>query len=277
MIDFKKYHHVATKFREFFNSKGMFEVPAQTDLSILACCENPKTVSIFTMAGMTWPQQQSGQMVLEEVLLKNPDLPGVYCFTTSYRDEVDSEMIPGRHDKVFPMVEFEITQDFDGLLSFQKEILEYLNFSLDNDRKVSYLEALEELGLRAEDEIEAKDENKLGEKNDIIYLHSFPEHTHPFFNMKRFKSSGLYQKIDILIGGVEIFGSAEREVDPDKMRKRFFAVSDKEYAYLLFKEFGEERVMKELEKYLALPMIVRSGCGVGLTRLIRIMDKKGMF
>src|SRR5438128_11894483 len=99
------YSYITHQLREFFqHKKGFVEVPAQSRLSILAACEDPKTISQFVFSGINYPLPQTGQMWLEVELLKNPTLPGVFCQTTSYRNE--QFPIAGRHDKIFPMFEF---------------------------------------------------------------------------------------------------------------------------------------------------------------------------
>jgi len=99
------YNELVQKMRSFFLKKGFLEVPAQSRLSILAACENPHSITTFNYQGEVWPLPQTGQMWLEYELLKNPEWPGVFCLTTSYRQETNP--IPGRHDLIFPMFEFE--------------------------------------------------------------------------------------------------------------------------------------------------------------------------
>ena len=109
VISSKDYDFLIDSLRGFFKSKNFIEVPSQTRASILAACEDPKTVSTFQIGGDIWPLPQTGQMCLEIELLKNPEFSGVFCITTSYRNEPIP--IPGRHNLIFPMFEFSI----DGL------------------------------------------------------------------------------------------------------------------------------------------------------------------
>ena len=106
MKDTETYHQVVSLLRAFFVARGFKEVPTQSRLSILAACENPHSVATFMYNGQVWPLPQTGLMWLEYELLKNPTWPGVFCVSTSYRDEKDP--IPGRHEKIFPMFEFEL-------------------------------------------------------------------------------------------------------------------------------------------------------------------------
>jgi aspartyl/asparaginyl-tRNA synthetase len=99
------YHSLVQKLREFFLEKNFVEVPTQPRLSILAACENPHSVATYEWNGLVWPLPQTGQMHLEVELLKNPQWDGVFCLTTSYRAEKNP--IPGRHETIFPMFEFE--------------------------------------------------------------------------------------------------------------------------------------------------------------------------
>ena len=66
-------------------------------------------------------------MWLEYELLNNPNVNVVFCITTSYRDEPNP--IEGRHDKIFPMFEFEARGDIGDLKELEAELLEYLGFS----------------------------------------------------------------------------------------------------------------------------------------------------
>lgn len=93
-----EFNQVVKKMREFFHSRGFIEVHPQDRLSILAACEDPTTISTFDYAGQTWPLPQTNQMWLEHELLANSEVKGLFCVTTSYRNEANP--IPGRHDLI---------------------------------------------------------------------------------------------------------------------------------------------------------------------------------
>ena len=103
---------VVNKLRSFCLDKGFCEVSTQDRLSILAACEDPDTVATYKYMGETWPLPQTGQMWLEYELLTKPELPGVFCVSTSYRNEPNP--VPGRHKLIFPMFEFELKGDRRG-------------------------------------------------------------------------------------------------------------------------------------------------------------------
>lgn len=263
------YNFMVRKLRHFFQEKkGFIEVPTQSRLSILAACEQPETVTEFLLNSLTYPLPQTGQMWLEHELLNNPQWPGCFCITTSYRDE--PVIIEGRHFRIFPMFEFEAPGDIDSLRSLEKELLTFLGFEepVSIDYK-SVCDRYETQHVHAEHEMALSKE--IGQ---AISLEFFPQESQPFWNMK-YRGNGLYNKIDVLLYGMETIGSAERATDVDHMRKQFFALSDGKYAQLLFK-FGKERVMKELDEYLALPMFPRYGAGIGMTRLERAMVLAGL-
>ena len=265
MQDTMMFNHIIKQFRKFFqDEKGFIEVPSQSRLSILAACEDPKTISQFVFSGVNYPLPQTGQMWLEIELLKNPNLKGVFCQTTSYRNEPFP--IPGRHDKIFPMFEFEGHGGFNELKKIEAELLEYMGFSApisltynDTCKKYNTLE------LTAE--YETKMHEDLG---PVLSLENFPQRTHPFWNMKHDKE-GIFNKADIILYGQETIGSAERSTNVEEMRDFFYSISGGMYAQLLFNAFGKERVTKELEEYLALPMITRFGGGIGVTRMARAL------
>lgn len=121
MKDTIAYNNVVQKLRSFFISKEYVEVPVQSRLSILAACEDPRTISTFVFDGQSWPPPQTGQMWLEYELLTNPQYKGVFCISTSYRNE--PQPIEGRHDKIFPMFEFEGRGNIRNLGELEYELL----------------------------------------------------------------------------------------------------------------------------------------------------------
>lgn len=271
MQNIYSYSHTIHQLRQFFQTqKGFIEVPAQSRLSILAACEDPKTISQFVFSGIKYPLPQTWQMWLEAEILKNPGIPGVFCITTSYRDE--PRPIPGRHFKIFPMFEFEARGDLAALKKMEKELLEFLGFGA----PVSCLyQAI--CQQYATTEIQAEHELRLQKDyGNVISLECFPKHTHPFWNMHR-SSETIYNKVDVILHGMETIGSAERSSDAKQMREDFHTMSNGDYAKLLFNAFGKERVMEELNEYLSLPMFPRFGGGIGITRLTRAMELAGMF
>jgi hypothetical protein len=80
-------------------------------------------------------------------------------------------------------------------------------------------------------------------------------------------------KVDVIVCGVETIGSAERSCDPEEMKRLFNTISDGEYANLLYSLFTKERVDAELEEFLQHQFFIRSGAGVGITRLIKAMKQ----
>jgi elongation factor P--beta-lysine ligase len=136
------YHKMVQKMRNFFLDRGYYEVPVQSRLSILAACENPHSIKTFEYGGEIYPLPQTGQMWLEYELLKNPEWNGVYCISTSYREEKNP--IPGRHELIFPMFEFESKGDMKELLSLENDLLRHLGF--DSPIEVNYNDVCEEYG-----------------------------------------------------------------------------------------------------------------------------------
>lgn len=270
MVDMFDYSQAVGKMREFFLNKHFVEVPAQGRLSILAACEDPRTVGKFNFTNSIWPLPQTGQMWLEYELLNNPAVAGVFCITTSYRDEPTP--IPGRHERIFPMFEFESHGGIKELQKLEKELVEHIGFT-SKQKVVEYEQAAT---FYKTSTLESEHELKMvKDYAPITFLRHFPGRTSPFWNMKQLDADS-YAKIDVIIHGQETIGSAERSTNVDEMRHNFYTVSNGEYAKLLFKLFGKERVETELNAYLALPMIPRFGAGIGVTRMIRAMKLEGL-
>jgi len=260
------YHKLVKKMRQFFLERNYKEVPTQSRLSILAACENPHSVKTFEYGGLIWPLPQTGQMWLEYELLNNPEWDGVFCISTSYREEKNP--IPGRHELIFPMFEFESKGDMTTLIQLEKDLLEYLGF--DTPVEKNYDELCEEYGgvEILENEHEQRMWNELGSS---VSLQHFPLRTHPFWNMKH-NDIGIFNKVDVILFGQETIGSAERSCDVEKMREMFYTIENGGYANKLFELFGQERVEKELNDFLSFNFFPRFGGGIGMTRLARAYE-----
>ncbi len=274
VISPQHFHHVASILRSVFIELGYLEVHPQNRLSILAACEDPFTISTFNYAGEVWPLIQTNQMSLEHDLLKNPELPGVFCFTTSYR--LEPRPVLGRHHLAFPMFEFEGRGDFKTLLKVLDTILS--KFGIDTFEKLMKFTYREACILLKSKTIGHKEEQLLCDNGVTAYLTDFPEHSNPFWNMKRSRTKeGLVaQKCDVLLGGMETIGSAERSCRPAQMLDNFNTIEGGKYKAKLFELFGEERVMAELKTFLDLPFFPRFGGGIGITRLIHGLEKNNL-
>jgi len=273
--NYRNFDIVVSKMRKFFKEvKGFREVHPQNKKSILAACEDPKTIATYNYEGQIWPLPQTGQMWLEHYLLEHPEENGFFCVSTSYRNEPDP--VPGRHDRIFPMFEFELKGGMDALRDLECELLDYLGFQRKEDGSYprdDYDNVCKIYGLDVEkDELENEHEERLGnDHGPIFFLENFPERTSPFWNMKLHDSKKHSNKIDVIMHGIETIGSAERSCDPNAMRDTFYTISGGDYANTLFAQFGKARVEKELEDFLKKPFFQRSGGGIGVTRMIRAM------
>ena len=216
-------------------------------------------------------------MWLEYELLSNPEAKGFYCVSTSYRNEPNP--VPGRHDKIFPMFEFEMKGDMEAMKKMEVELLNHLGFGKFYENKEypegDYMDVAHKYGVR---ELEHEHETQLYKDNGpVFFLKHFPNYSSPFWNMKQADDDNDYggyaKKIDVIINGIETIGSAQRSTDREEMRRQFHEISDGSYANILYSNFTKERVDKELEEFLEFDFFERSGGGIGLTRLIRVMKE----
>jgi aspartyl/asparaginyl-tRNA synthetase len=268
--DTAAFSDVVNKMRQFCLQKGFMEVSTQDRLSILAACEDPDTVATYKYAGQKWPLPQTGQMWLEYELLTKPQLPGVFCVSTSYRAEPNP--VPGRHKIIFPMFEFELPGTLKDLEKFETELLEHLGFGKQKDFHYKKYDELKKHYKTPE--LTYKHEAKMAKDfGPIVFCEEFPVSTSPFWNMKR-KGQNYAHKIDVIMHGHETIGSAERSTNVDEMRQEFHTISSGAYAQKLFNLFGKQRVVAELDRFLALKFFPRTGGGIGVTRMINAMKKQ---
>ena len=261
------------KFREFFVSRGYYEVWLQHWLDRLCACEDPETVGLIRgFAGEDYALPQTCQMRQEQVLLGMKEPHGIFHLTYSYRDEKE---ISDRHKRTFPLLEFEAPADRNGyteLIDTCKSLLQHLGFT--QFYTITYADACKRYRVT----LITKKEEKLLEKDfgQVVFLTHFPvEET--FFNMRRDpKDPNHAFKLDVIVGGQEAIGSAERAVLVEAMRKEFYASNGGRYHKRLFELFGRQEVETELERYLAHKFFPRYGGGIGLIRLIQAMEKYGL-
>ena len=272
LISPQKFTDTVGLLRSFFLDKGFLEVHTQNRLSILAACEAPFNVATYNYAGQIWPLPQTGQMWLEHELLSKPNSEGFFCVSTSYRQEPNA--IPGRHDIIFPMFEFEFPGTIDDLKAMEYELCEYLGFKKPTEKTYElWQQHYGGLSWGKVDELTAEHETKMYEEFGTAMITDFPEFTSPFWNMSRYDDKDASKKIDVILGGMETIGSAERSTDVDMMRDTFHTITDGEYSKLLFNLFGKDRVEAELEKFLEFDFFPRVGGGIGMTRMIAALDK----
>ena len=262
LIDPKKYNDAVTELRSFFLSKNFLEVHTQNRLSILAACEDPETVATYNYNGQIWPLPQTGQMWLEYELLSNPSVEGFFCVSTSYRAEPNP--VEGRHETIFPMFEFEMKGGVEELEKMEVQLCEHLGIPLDTIKIKKYDDWADDYKVR---ELDHGHEAAISRG----MITDFPEWTSPFWNMAR-NGDGTSKKIDVILGGMETIGSAERSTDKEQMRDTFHTISDGAYAELLYQLFGKERVEKELEEFLEFDFFPRSGGGIGMQRLMTALS-----
>lgn len=266
-----EFHNVVQRLRSFFIKEGFVEAHLQNRLSILAACEDPGTISKFNYMGNVFPLPQTSQMWLEHLLLNDPSPNGYFSVATSYRDEPNP--VPDRHDKIFPMFEFESKGNFDDLIDMQKRLLKHLGY--ENVYEGDYMDIAKKYNVY---EIEHEHEAKLAEDyGNAFMLKKFPRYTSPFWNMKKLDdANGIYAKCDTILSGAETIGAAERSCDVAQMKHDFNTISDGMYAKTIYGQFSKERVDAELEEFLAKDFFERFGGGIGVTRLIRSMKAENL-
>ena len=270
LINPEKYTTAVTLLRDFFLARNFQEVHTQNRLSILAACEDPTTVATYNYNGEVWPLPQTGQMWLEYELLNNPEVPGFFCISTSYREE--KEIKEGRHDIIFPMFEFEMPGNLNDLEQMERELCEHMGFG--NRHSIVDKDYLEWCDYFNTTELDHDHEEEMCKRwqGRVCMIKNFPNSTSPFWNMKQ-NGDGTAAKIDVIIAGQETIGSAERSSDVHEMRDMFLSISEGLYANLLFDKFGQERVEKELDAFLGLDFFPRVGGGIGITRLLHAMNE----
>lgn len=250
------------KLRMFFQSYGFMEMPTQSNLSTLSACEDPSTLTVFSYGGQVWPLPQSGQFMLDLELLRNPTgARGYFCVSTSYRNEHSPEL--GRHDGIFPMVEYAMRGGKTTLLKMQRHLLKDLGFGK------LYSDGTYPRGEYREKGIEAaaREESLRREYGPVYFLANNTGTPRPFFSA--------YNE-DVILHGIETVSGSVRSRNAHEMRRMFYSIDDGRYAKTLFSHFTRKRVERDLDQYLSHPMVERCGGGIGLFRLLRALRLSGL-
>ena len=116
----------------------------------------------------------------------------------------------------------------------------------------------------------------LKEHGSVFLLKNFPFYSNPFWNMKANETTGIANKVDVILEGVETIGSAERSTNPEEMRYHFNNISDGQYKNILYTNFSKDRVDKELDHFLNHNFFERFGGGIGVTRMIKAMEANNL-
>jgi aspartyl/asparaginyl-tRNA synthetase len=290
-VDSIEFNYVVEKLRSYCRSLGLIEAAVQHRRSILAACEDPETVSRYDHGGQTWPLPQTGQMQLELEMLRRPGQVGYFTLSYSYRNEPNP--VAGRHDLIFPMFEFELHGDMERLIEFEAGMLRHLGFNVPEKLKELDLDespeeqrkstrgkwddVAEYFGVTGND-FSHQDERRIAATfGPVFFLTDFPNKTSPFWNMSQNPDyPGHAKKVDVIVDGMETFGSAERATNKEDMRREFKTISDGGYANLLYSQFTRDRVDREMDDYLAHRFVERCGGGIGMTRLISGMRNHGL-
>ncbi len=272
MENAKHYSKIVQRLRSFFLERGFIEVPAQSQLKILAACDDPETIAKTELGRNKWPLPQTGQMSLEDQFLRYSEEEGFFCLTTSYRDEPNP--IDGWHDKVFPIFEFETHGNMEDLIELEFELMKYLGIDA-KPKTVDY-----------EDLCRMYDTNLIGPEHEkelpysfsnVVAIMNFPTRSDPFFNVRRKPlDSNNYKKADLILHGKETIGSAERAIDVEQMREDFARYKNGKYKKFLIEHFGRMRVTEEIENYLSRDFIERCSGSIGITRLQQGLINEGI-
>ena len=113
----------------------------------------------------------------------------------------------------------EAGENIDDLKKMEYELCEHLGFKKPTEK--TYAEWQQHYGHAEDYEMTADEETKMHEEFGTTMITDFPELTSPFWNMSRNADGKTAKKIDVILGGMETIGSAERSCDVDMMRDTF--------------------------------------------------------
>jgi aspartyl/asparaginyl-tRNA synthetase len=248
---------VIEEIRNFFKTKNIPEV-RYNQFSFAGSCENAPTTYWINKNNEFLMLPQTRQIMAEQDLIKN-GIPAVYIMQTSYRDEPRAG--DGRHCNQFLLCEMEhLKLSQEKLIDFEEDMIRYmiensiifLQKHKISDKKniarlkylqeteyprVSYTKIIEklnehEISINWGDDFRSTEEQFIcGMFDEIpvpVAVFDYPEKL-KYFNMyeKRDKNQrsprSVVECCDFLLPFAgETFGSSRREVDPERIKHRFY-------------------------------------------------------
>lgn len=304
------FHRFMKHTRQFLEDEGCIEAELSTLLDTYSNCESPDDAMPMRFLDPVsrqyeyFPAPQTLQMRQESLILDpSAGVDGVFTSGVSYRREQDADFV--RRMEMFNLVEFEKRGDFNALVGMLQRFFLSLGYKPEEVRIVNYDDACKHFGV---EEIDDEEERLLGPEfgAKVVQLIRFPEHTHPFFNMKRQGDVAL--KMDVIAGGWECVGSAERESDLALVKHHLATSVDGKYLDSLVRasmnldrlddgvplsqvyEEAKQRVERDMGGYFALferldgesdaafkRRTTRFGGGISSRRIIRALKLDGLW
>jgi asparaginyl-tRNA synthetase len=310
IITAKLENQVIGSMKNWLHEAGFFEIFPPKIVRASGACENVDTLFEIGVSGnMHWfcPQNphkaylsQTAQLYLEAFV---PYLKKVYSVGPSFRAEEGAD---NRHLTEFMMMEIEFSEKFETLLSCIEKIIykvvedvlklplkkqKELGFSKEDVKrlktikpifpKITYEQAVENLGISYGDDISRQNEQTLMAQlgNHPFFITHFPNplfdhgkeiEVEKFFNMipdpknpKRVLSADL-----ILPFGGEAVGAAQRVHNPEELKQRL--KNSRMFKRLREKggrldDFGW--YLEKIEK----KSVPHSGCGFGIGRILKFL------
>ncbi len=261
------YNAMVRSLRSFFqDKKGFIEVPAQSRPSIFAT-QTAESIGQFAVNNIPFPLPQSNLLCLDYEMLKNPEWKGVYSISTRYQDDSTPEQ-----ESTCPIFEFCVPGNCNDLKRFHDELLLFLGF--EQSIPLLYEEVCKKYETQS---LQAYHKATLAQEiSAVITLEDFPSRTFPFWNTK-YAGNGVYHKSETLLHGISVITSQEQETNGEKLREGFFSLNQGKYAQSLVARFGKERVNRDLEEYLSLPMLDRFASTIDLSKLANALEMAGIF
>lgn len=200
---------------------------------------------------------------------------GYYCMNTSTRNE--SRAGDGRREFRFPITECEFAVEteesgLEELAQFLERMIVHLGF--EKPARRYYTEECKIRGVKKLDDIDEADICNQAQ-NSVVLLMKFDEESDPYFNMRK-NADGTFDKIDVLIDGVETVGSAVRSCNKDEMLDMLKKQDKGKYLTTMYKYFGEETIKNEVNDYFSYKFIPRCGLGIGTSRLIKALERHNL-
>jgi len=266
----RQYHYVMNCVKFFCLERGFFECYVENEISIFSSWDDPFKIKTFKYNNNVVPFTQSNQIHLEYEMLKNPNRPGYFCITNIYDNSENSL-------SSYPIIEFILKGNMTALEIFEKELLMYLDYDKKfncNEKDYSYIsKKLNRNVSELSNDVKLKIYEKFG---PVFLLKNYPEYVNMHWTTKKDLNYNTYNKIVVLLSGIEVIESYEKNTDKNEMLTNFKTLENGLYSKKLFESFGEKQVKEELDNYLTNNFFIRSVGKIYIDRLITSMLKEGL-
>lgn len=264
----KRYDHIIKKLRLFFSRLGYKEIIIDENETLCDIISvNIRNAILYNHNGTVTPLPQSRHLLLKLELLKNPQYKGLYTITNVYKSGINSEMTS---DNIYPLFEFVSSGNMEDLIHLNLQFSKFI-FNTENITIKHYSTISKYCDIRKENYTKLC--NKYCQPNSkykILLIRDCSKSDVDKLCWKYSSDDTVYKTIDMLVNGIKIMESGERDGNTSQIILEILTHND--YIDQLCSLFSKEKVDEVFRLSKMICSIVWIKGGINILDLINVID-----